>query len=81
MTDYAKTKKALDSCTFCYQDTEDQTVPPQVPIIALGTRAYLALGRYEGLTEGHCLIVPLQHQLTSLESDDDTWEEIKVCSF
>lgn len=49
-------------------------------MIALGTRCYLALNRFEGLVEGHCLIVPLQHQLTSLESDDDTWEEIKVSS-
>lgn len=75
--DFAKTKKALDSCVYCYQDTEDKTVLPQVPMIALGTRAYLALGRYEGLTENHCYIVPLQHCLTSLEADDDTWEEIK----
>lgn len=65
---------------YCYQDTDDTTVPPQVPMIALGTRCYLALGRHEGLVDGHCLIVPLQHQLTSLESDDDTWEEIKVSS-
>jgi hypothetical protein len=75
--DYARTKKALDSCHFCYQDTDDDTVPPQMPMVALGTRAYLALPRCEGLADGHCYIVPLAHHLSSLEGDDDTWEEIR----
>lgn len=72
--DYAKTQKALDSCWFCHQEDED----PKVPIVAMGTRAYLALNRFEGLSDAHCLIVPISHHLASLEADEDTWEEIKV---
>lgn len=78
INDYAKTKKALDSCQFCYQDTETTTVPPQAAMVALGTRTYLALPLFEPLVEGHTLIVPLQHHLSMLEADDDTWDEVRV---
>lgn len=44
----------------------------------MGTRAYLALNRFEGLSEAHCLIVPVSHHLSSLEADEDTWDEMKV---
>lgn len=73
-TDYARTQKALDACWFCHQENSD----PKVPVVAMGTRAYLALNRFEGLSDGHCLIVPVSHHLSSLEADEDTWEEIKV---
>lgn len=76
--DYAKTKKALDTCQFCYQDTDTATVPPQACMVALGTRAYLSLPLTEPLVDGHAIIVPTQHHLSSLEADDDTWDEIKV---
>jgi diadenosine tetraphosphate (Ap4A) HIT family hydrolase len=74
MSDYARTKKALDSCPFCYQDD----TPPQAAIVALGSRAYLACTQTEELVPGHCLIVPVQHHLSTLELEDDDWEEIKV---
>lgn len=80
INDYARTKKALESCQFCYQDTEHSTVPPQAAMVALGTRAYLALPLFEELVEGHTVIVPLQHHLSMLEADGDTWEEVKVGS-
>lgn len=78
INDYARTKKALESCQFCYQDTDHVSVPPQAPMVALGTRTYLALPMFEPLVEGHTLIVPIQHHLSMLEADDDTWEEVKV---
>lgn len=28
--------------------------------------------------DGHCLIVPMQHCLSTLECDDDAWDEIRV---
>jgi hypothetical protein len=50
---------------------------PKAPIIALGTRVYLSCTVTEELVPGHCLIVPIQHMLCSLEGDDDVWDEIK----
>jgi hypothetical protein len=74
LPDYAKTKKALDSCPFCYQDD----APPRAQVVAMGHRTYLACTQNEELVDGHCLIVPLQHHLSMLEMDDDDWDEVRV---
>lgn len=76
INDFAKTKKALESCRFCFRNEGDS--PPLARVIASGTRAYLAVPENEPLVEGHCLIAPIQHHLTTLEAEDDTWDEIKV---
>ncbi|GAA6033553.1 hypothetical protein JCM8097_001452 [Rhodosporidiobolus ruineniae] len=75
INDYARTKKALDSCTLCFSDEGD---PPKAPVVALGTRVYLALMENEELVPGHCRIVPVQHHLSCLEIDEEEgWDEIK----
>ncbi|CDZ96586.1 Uncharacterized conserved protein [Phaffia rhodozyma] len=74
INDYARTKKALDNCQFCPQNEGD---PPKAAVIAMGSRVYLACTQTEELVDGHCLIVPMQHTLTTLEGDDDVWEEIR----
>ncbi len=68
--------KVLASCQFCYG--EDDSLP-KAPIIAMGTRVYLSCTLNEELTEGHCLIVPIAHHLSTLEGDDDMWDEVRVC--
>ncbi|KAK0545888.1 Pre-mRNA-splicing factor cwf19 [Tilletia horrida] len=73
--DFARTKRALDSCEYCWQ--EEGARPPRATVICSGTRTFLALPRGESLVEGHCYIVPMQHYISSLEADDDCWEEIK----
>ncbi|KAK6905425.1 hypothetical protein I203_106254 [Kwoniella mangroviensis CBS 8507] len=73
INDYARTKKALDSCSFCYQDDRN----PLAAIVALGTRTYMCCTQFEELVPGHCLIVPIQHHLSMLEMDDDDWEEVR----
>ncbi|WVQ83928.1 hypothetical protein IAT38_006072 [Cryptococcus sp. DSM 104549] len=73
INDYARTKKALDSCPFCYQDD----LPPQTAIVALGTRTYMCCTQTEELVPGHCLIVPLQHHMSMLEMEDDDWDEVR----
>ena len=74
VADYARTKKALDTCAFCYQEEG----PPKAPIVAIGHRAYLSCTQNEELVDGHCIIVPIQHYTSTLDLDDDEWEEIKV---
>lgn len=49
--------------------------------MALGKKTYLCCTLTEELVPGHCLIVPLQHHMSTLEMDDEEWEEVKVgCS-
>ncbi|KAI0657373.1 CwfJ C-terminus 1-domain-containing protein-like protein [Cubamyces menziesii] len=74
INDYRKTMKVLASCPFCYG--EDDSLP-KAPIIAMGTRVYLSCTLNEELTAGHCLIVPIAHHLSTLEGDDDMWDEVK----
>jgi hypothetical protein len=56
----------------------DEGEAPRAAVVALGTRAYLGLLENEELVPGHCRIVPIQHHFTSLDADDETWDEIKV---
>ncbi|KAI8986105.1 CwfJ C-terminus 1-domain-containing protein-like protein [Trametes punicea] len=74
INDYKKTMKVLASCPFCYG--EDDSLP-KAPIIAMGTRVYLSCTLTEELVEGHCLIVPIPHHLSTLEGDDDMWDEVR----
>jgi hypothetical protein len=73
--DYAKTQKVLASCIHCYGEDDS---PPKAAVIAMGTRCYLACTPNQELVPGHCHIVPIQHHLSTLEGDDDLWDEIKV---
>jgi diadenosine tetraphosphate (Ap4A) HIT family hydrolase len=75
VSDYKRTQQVLATCPFCYG--EDDSLP-KAPIVAMGTRAYLSCTTHEELVKGHCLIVPIQHHLSMLEADDDTWDEVKV---
>ncbi|EIE80507.1 hypothetical protein G6F55_003340 [Rhizopus delemar] len=73
VTDYKRTQDALERCRFCYHDGK----PPQLAMVSLATTCYLALSNVHELTEGHCMIVPLQHVTSTLECDDDVWTEIR----
>lgn len=73
--DYKQTQKALASCNFCYG--EDDSLP-RAPVIAMGTRVFLSCTLNNELIKGHCLIVPIQHYMNTLEGDDDVWDEIRV---
>ncbi|KAA1069101.1 hypothetical protein PGT21_011403 [Puccinia graminis f. sp. tritici] len=75
INDYARTRKALESCEFCFKD--DGSPPSNLGIISSGTKVYLSCTQFEELVEGHCWIVPMQHCLSTLELDDDVWDEIR----
>ncbi|XP_027419662.1 CWF19-like protein 2 isoform X3 [Bos indicus] len=42
------------------------------------SKVYLCLPNVRSLTEGHCLIVPLQHHRAATLLDEDIWEEIQM---
>ncbi|XP_068281041.1 CWF19-like protein 2 isoform X2 [Nyctibius grandis] len=62
----------MEKCPYCFDSSE----LPKHLIIAIGTKVYLSLPRNQSLTEGHCLIAPLQHHTAATLLDEDIWEEI-----
>ncbi|SJX62918.1 uncharacterized protein SRS1_13744 [Sporisorium reilianum f. sp. reilianum] len=80
INDFARTRHALDTCRFCWQDEGARA--PRVTVVSAGYRAYLAIPDVEAATptqHDHVHIVPMQHHLSLLEADDDTWDEL--CNF
>nr|KAJ3420921.1 hypothetical protein HK105_004917 [Polyrhizophydium stewartii] len=71
---YKKSQDALSKCSFCFRDGE----APRATVVSIGVKTYLALPETVEMLPGHCLIVPVQHALTSLELEDDAWDEIRV---
>ena len=84
--DYKRMQSAIDNCFYCFQQPEDYsgtaavvTVPPKLPVIALGVRAYLGLPYHEPMCDVHCLFVPIDHTPGScLNCDEDSMTEIRV---
>lgn len=70
--EHKKMAKALETCTFCFENV------PKHLIIAIGIKVYLCLPNHRSLTEGHCLIVPMQHVASGTAVDEDVWNEIQV---
>ncbi|KAL4230580.1 hypothetical protein ACF0H5_010958 [Mactra antiquata] len=70
--EHKKMATSLEKCNFCFGNV------PKHLIIAIGTKVYLCLPNHRSLTEGYCLIVPMQHVASSTTVDEDVWSEIKV---
>ncbi|KAM4043967.1 CWF19-like protein 2 [Anomaloglossus baeobatrachus] len=64
----------MEKCPFCFDNAE----LPKHLIIAIGVKVYLCLPNHLSLTEGHCLIVPLQHYTATTLLDEDIWNEIQM---
>ncbi|XP_059123244.1 CWF19-like protein 2 [Peromyscus eremicus] len=64
----------MDKCLYCF----DSCRFPKHLIVAIGVKVYLCLPNFQSLTEGHCLIVPLQHLQAATMLDEDIWEEIQM---
>ncbi|KAK0042497.1 CWF19-like protein 2 [Biomphalaria pfeifferi] len=69
--EHKKMSSALKKCSRCLQKV------PKHLIIALGTKSYLCLPDHCSLTEGHCLIVPMQHVVSATSMDEDVWKEMQ----
>ncbi|XP_071590800.1 CWF19-like protein 2 [Heliangelus exortis] len=64
----------MEKCPYCFDSSE----LPKHLIIAIGNKVYLSLPSNQSLTEGHCLIAPLQHHTAATLLDEDIWEEIQM---
>nr|CAG8485849.1 8049_t:CDS:10 [Entrophospora candida] len=75
VNDFLKSKEAEEKCIYC---VKDKVKSSPFAIVAIGYRAYLALPNVTEMAKGHCLIVPTQHVTSTLECDDDSWDEIRM---
>uniref|UniRef100_A0A6Q2XP38 CWF19-like protein 2 n=1 Tax=Esox lucius TaxID=8010 RepID=A0A6Q2XP38_ESOLU len=64
----------MEKCHHCFSNPELQ----KHLLIAIGTKVYLSLPAGVSLTEGHCLIAPLQHHCSATGLDEDVWTEIQA---
>ncbi|CAM6031449.1 unnamed protein product [Sphagnum compactum] len=70
--EHQKTARMLENCEFCIDSAK---IEKQL-IIALGSKVYLSLPRYEGLQKGHCLISTMSHVSCSTQLDEEVWAEV-----
>lgn len=70
--EHKKMAGALEKCHFCFSKV------PKHLIVAIGTKSFLMLPRHKSLTEGHCLIIPMQHIAAGTALDEDVWSEMQV---
>ncbi|XP_054649293.1 CWF19-like protein 2 [Dunckerocampus dactyliophorus] len=64
----------MEKCRHCFNSQELQ----KHLIIAIGSKVYLSLPAGVSMTEGHCLICPLQHHCAATSLDEDVWSEMQV---
>ncbi|KAM8853493.1 CWF19-like protein 2 [Synchiropus picturatus] len=65
---------SMDKCRHCFSSPE----LPKHLIIAVGSKVYLSLPAGLSMTEGHCLICPLQHHCSATGLDEDIWDELQM---
>ncbi|XP_068173499.1 CWF19-like protein 2 [Antennarius striatus] len=65
---------SMDKCRHCFSSQELQ----KHLIVAIGSKVYLSLPAGLSMTEGHCLISPLQHHCSATGLDEDVWSEIQL---
>ncbi|KAM9319812.1 CWF19-like protein 2 [Gastrophryne carolinensis] len=74
ISEHRKLAARMEKCPFCFDNAE----LPKHLIIAIGVKVYLCLPNHISLTEGHCLIIPLQHYTAATLVDEDIWNEIQM---
>ncbi|OWF52178.1 CWF19-like protein 2 [Mizuhopecten yessoensis] len=72
MGEHRKMASVMEKCQFCFGNV------PKHLIIAIGTKVYLCMPNHCSLTEGHCLVVPMQHVASSTAMDEDVWNEVQL---
>jgi diadenosine tetraphosphate (Ap4A) HIT family hydrolase len=65
---------ALGSCLYCHEGPKFL----KHLVVAVGRKVLLMLPPGAPLTEGHCLICPIQHVTAGTSLDEEVWEEMQA---
>jgi len=69
-----KMEEILEKCHLCVNNSQCK----QLLIVAMGINTYLAVPSCQSLSNYHCLIVPFEHTVCSLQMDENVWSEVKI---
>ena len=69
-----KMAEILENCYFCF----DSPNFSKHLLVAIGISTYLSVPFHQSLTEGHCLIVPMEHTVCSMQMDENVWSEVRI---
>ncbi|XP_076291702.1 CWF19-like protein 2 [Lasioglossum baleicum] len=72
--EHKRLSKSLDTCHWCI----DSKYMLKHMIVAMDSEICLSLPAYTSLTEGHCMITPVQHIACQLQLDENIWEKLKA---
>ena len=61
-----KMAEIIENCYFCF----DSPNFSKHLLVAIGISTYLSVPFHQSLTEGHCLIVPMEHTVCSMQMDE-----------
>lgn len=64
----------VSKCQFCFESPNFN----KHLLIAAGIGVYLAVPSHQSITEGHCVLVPIEHTTCSLQMDENVWSEIRM---
>lgn len=69
--EHKKMSSAIENCKLCFEKVAKHL------LVSIGQKSYICLPDGPSLTEGHCLIIPIQHITSSTAMDEDVWQEIQ----
>lgn len=75
--EHKQLSKSLDSCHWCI----DSKYMLKHMIVTMDSEICLSLPHYTSLTEGHCIITPIEHVASQLRLDENVWKKLKVKDF
>ncbi|KAI3929799.1 hypothetical protein MKX01_025967 [Papaver californicum] len=62
-----------ECCQFCF---ENPTRPKHL-VVAIANFTYLMLPQWQPVVQGHCYILPMQHEAATRNIDNNVWDEIR----
>ncbi|KAI3909760.1 hypothetical protein MKW98_014177 [Papaver atlanticum] len=62
-----------ERCQFCF---ENPTRPKHL-VVAIANFTYLMLPQWQPVVQGHCYILPMQHEAATRNIDNNVWDEIR----
>ncbi|CAD6187846.1 unnamed protein product [Caenorhabditis auriculariae] len=74
LREHKRLERSLDECSRCI----DGSRLAKHCVVAFGINTYLAVVEWDGLDEQHCIIAPMAHVSSSIQLDENVWDEMRI---